>query len=96
MKKMTAEDLLALEYGDSVFLRQDSYGTLFRYVGRMPSSKRYLIFSNGENLKHLYIGEDNSFRGEWFSGEYDDKFMLRIRMEELEKELEFLRKEFKK
>jgi hypothetical protein len=96
MKKMTAEDLLALEYGDSVFLRHDSHTTTYRYVGRMPSSKRYLIFSNGENLKHLYIGEDNSFRGEWFSGEYDDKFMLQIRIEELEKELEFLRKELEK
>jgi hypothetical protein len=96
MKKLNANDLLSLKYGDKVFFRNGSYTTTFRYVGRMPSSERYLIFSNGENLKHLYISDlDDSFRGDWYGGEYDDKFIIRIRIKELETELETLNNELK-
>lgn len=91
MRKLTASDLLNLKYGDKVFLRNGSYTTTFSYVGRMSSSNRYLIFSSGENLKHLYISErDDSFKGEWFKGEFDDKFVIKLCIEELEKELEQL------
>lgn len=96
MKKLTAVELLSLKYGDIVYFRTGSYTTTFRYVGRMPSSQRYLIFSCGEKLKHLYISEkDNSFSGEWYQGEFDDKFIIRIRIDELEKELETLKEELK-
>jgi len=94
MEKLTANDLLSLKYGDKVYFRKGSYTITFRYVGRMPSSERYLIFSNGENLKHLYISpKDDSFRGEWYGGVFDDKFIIKIRIEELEDELKTLRKE---
>lgn len=94
MKKATKEDLLALVYGDEVYLRNGSFATKFDYVGRMPSSPDgYLIFSRGETLKHLYIGKDGTFRGEWFIGEYDNKFMINLRIEELEKELSDLKSE---
>lgn len=94
MKQLTADDLLSLKYGDKVYFRgKSSFTTTFSYVGRMPSSKRYLIFSCGENLKHLYIGENGEFRGEWFSGEFDDKLIINIRIKELEDELQTLRNE---
>lgn len=97
MKLLTAEDLLSLEYGDKVYYRneQSSFVSTFRYVGRMPSSKRYLIFSEGELLKHLYIYNDNTFKGEWYGGEYDDDFIIKVRIEELKKELSFLTSELK-
>jgi len=94
MKRLTSEDLFSLQYGDRVYHRKSSsYCDAFRYVGRMPSSERYLIFSEGEKLKHLYINQDGTFRGEWYSGDYDDKFIIQVRIVELEKELETLRKE---
>lgn len=93
MKKLTIEDLLSLTYGDTVYYRTGSYTTTYRYVGRMPSSDMYLIFSSGEKLKHLYIPENNVFKGEWYAGEYDDKFFIKIRIEELTKELETLKTE---
>jgi hypothetical protein len=96
MKKLTAEELLSLQYGDTVYFRTGSYTDSFRYVGRMPSSERYLIFSCGEKLKHLYIGEDNAFRGEWYSGVFDDKLIIKIRIEELEHELKTLKEDLER
>ncbi|CAB4128118.1 hypothetical protein UFOVP104_17 [uncultured Caudovirales phage] len=97
MERLIAEELLSLQYGDTVYFRTGSYTDAFRYVGRMPSSERYLIFSCGEKLKHLYISEkDNSFRGEWYRGEFDDKYIIQIRINELEKELENLKEEMKR
>jgi len=94
MNRLTAKDLLALEYGATVFLRNGSYVTTFRYVGRMPSNERYLIFCSGENLKHLYISEkDDTFKGEWYSGEFDERFIIELRISELETELSKLRAE---
>ena len=94
MERLTAEQLLSLKYGDKVYFRRGSYIDGYRYVGRMPSSENYLIFSMGETLKHLYISEkDNTFRGDWFGGEFDEKFIIQLRIKELEKELEELKKE---
>jgi hypothetical protein len=92
MKKLTAEDLFSLKYGDKVYLRTGSYAQSFDYVGRIPSSKeRYLIFSSGETLKHLYINDNGEFRGEWFGGDFDDKFFIKLQIETLEKQLQDLR-----
>ena len=94
MKRLKAEDLFNLKYGDKVFQRQKSYTQTFRYVGRMPCSPdQYLIFSCGEILKHLYISSTGSFKGEWFSGDFDDKFFIQLQIDSLEKELETLRYE---
>jgi len=93
MKKLTAEDLFALQYGDRVY-KHSGMGnfTAYRYVGRMPSSpERYLIFSAGESLTHLYIKTDNSFYFDWYSGDFDSSFADKIEIEELEKRLEYLK-----
>ena len=93
MKRLTAEDLLNLKYGDKVYLRQKSYSTPYRFVGLMPSSKRYIILSCGQNLKHLYIREDGTFIGEWFGGKFDEKVLIQLEIETLEKELQSLKNE---
>lgn len=88
MKKLEAEDLFALQHGDRVH-RLD--GTKFKrltYVARMPRTKNYLIFCEGEYLTHLYINpKDNSFYCEWYGGEYDAKFLGKILIEKLKKEI---------
>jgi len=84
MKQLTAIELLGLKHGDRVW-RGDGGGYDFRrldYVGRMPKSERYLIFSDGEYLTHLYISEkDNSFRGLYYGGEYDSNFVTNKKIE---------------
>lgn len=96
MKKLEAKDFFSLKYGDKVYLRKNSYTQDFRYVGRMPSSPdRYLIFSCGETLKHLYIREDDTFNGEWFSGDYDDDFFIRLEINSLKMKLQSLEEELK-
>lgn len=95
MEKITAEQLLNLKYGDKIYLVNKSYADSFRYVGRMPSSERYLIFSCGETLKHIYVNEDGTFRGNWYIGEWNDEFCIKLRIEELEAELKTLREELK-
>jgi hypothetical protein len=76
MTKMTAEDLLCLRHGDKVYYGNSSTIRSLNYVGRMPKGENvYLIFSDGEFLMHLYIGRDNTFRGDWFMGKYDSKFV---------------------
>ena len=91
MKKLTARDLFALQYGDTVHLKGGSYLTSLQYVGRLPSSENYLIFASGESLRGLYINpNDGSFKGDWFGGEYDEKMVI-----ELQKELSELQDEIK-
>jgi hypothetical protein len=97
MKKLTAEDLLSLEYGDRVYRFDGTDMHPFQYVERMPASpNRYLIFSDGEKLTHLYIHTDGSFRYEWFGGDYDIDFIDRLEIERLEKKLEKLKSRLKK
>jgi len=82
MKRLTAKDLKALNYGDKVY-RFNGHGTRgLRFVGFMPSSPEcYLIFSDGEYLEHLYINQkDGSFNGEWFGGEYDSYFVGELKL----------------
>ena len=92
MNKLTANELLALKYGDKVYRFDDKYMHPFRYVGRMPSSpERYLIFSEGETLTHLYIHTDGTFRYDWYSGDYSTEFVDKLEIERLEKRLEYLK-----
>jgi hypothetical protein len=74
MTLMTAEDLRSLRFGDKVYYGTGESLRGLRYVGRMPSSENYLIFSDGEFLMHLYIGTGDKFRGDWFMGEYNSEF----------------------
>ncbi len=94
MKKLTAEDLFNLNYGDHVYRFDGDDMQPYSYVGRMPSSpERYLIFSEGEQLTHLYIHTDGTYRGEWYGGDYDTEFVDRLVIKRLEKRLAEL-KEF--
>ncbi len=93
MEKITAEQLLNLQYGDTIYLVSKSYAENYRYVGRMPSSERYLILSHGETLKHIYVNQDGTFRGNWYIGEWNDEFCIKLRIDELESELKFLKEE---
>lgn len=75
MTKMTADDLRSLRFGDKVYYGNGVGIRSLNYVGRMPIvEERYLIFSDGEYLTHLYIDRDNTFRGDWFMGKYDSEF----------------------
>jgi hypothetical protein len=92
MNKLTAKDLFALQYGDRVYRFDGSDMHRFLYVGRMPSSpERYLIFSEGEKLVHLYIHTDGSFNYEWYGGDYDIDFVDGLEIERLERRLEYLK-----
>jgi hypothetical protein len=89
MKLMTAKDLKRLQHGDKVYRFENSTCRGLDYVGRMPRTERYLIFSDfepnfGVYLTHLYISpKDETFCGEWYSGEYDSKFVGNLMIEEL-------------
>ena len=78
MKKLTAEDLMSLKYGDKVWRFFDGECEGFRFVAIMPSNKRYLIFEHGEKLIHLYVADRGVFRGDWYGGEYDSKSVGRL------------------
>jgi hypothetical protein len=88
MKELTAEDLLNLNYGDRVYRFNGTDMHPYRYVGRMPSSPdRYLIFSDGEQLTHLYIHTDGTHKCDWYSGDYDREFVDQLEIESLEKRI---------
>lgn len=88
MKKLNTEDLLNLQYGDKVWKFNGTCMYSFDYVARMPSSPdRYLIFSEGEKLIFLYIHIDGTFRGDWYSGDFDTDFIDNLEIEKLEKRL---------
>ena len=92
MKKLTAEDLFALQYGETVYRFRGLSVQSFQYVGRMPSSPdSYLIFSEGEMLTHLYIHKDGTFRDEWYGGEFNSNIVDLIEIGRLEKRLEELK-----
>jgi hypothetical protein len=96
MKKLTAEDLFNLNYGDRVYRFNGEDMDSFQYVGRMPSSPdRYLIFSEGEQLTHLYIHTDGTHRYEWYGGDYDIEFVDRLEIKRLEKRLAELKEIYK-
>ena len=96
MKELTAQDLFSLKYGDKVYFVSINGPHPFDYVGRMPSSpNRYLIFSSGETLKHLYIHKDGSFSGTWYGGDYDDGVYVETQIRRLEKELKSWKEQLK-
>lgn len=67
MKKLTADDLRALKWGDKVYRFKGKDYRVLRFVGIMPGNKNYLIFCEGEYLEHLYISpKDNSFKWDWY------------------------------
>lgn len=76
MKELSVDDLRSLKWGDKVYRISGGNHRGLRFVGFMPGSPCYLIFCDGEYLEHLYINEkDNSFRGKFYGGEYNSKFI---------------------
>lgn len=97
MKKMTAEDLRNLKYGDKVYSFINGKFEGYDFVDIMPASKNYLIFSDGENLTHLHISpKDNTFHGDWYSGEYDSDFVGYLLIDYYQKKIDYIRKHFLK
>ncbi len=92
MKLMTAADLKALSYGDTVYRFADGRFRKLRFVGLMPSCKNYLIFEDGEYLTHLHISsKDDSFNGDWYSGKYSSKFVGEKMVEALERKIKVIK-----
>lgn len=98
MKKLTADDLLALTFGEKVYLVKGEHIVGYRYVGRMPGSEdRYLIFSAGEDLIHLYINKaTKEFRGDWYSGPYDSVFVGNLLISILEDRIDSIKRTYLK
>lgn len=94
MKKLTAEDLHNLKHGDEVyrFINSNGFRRLL-FVSKMPKDANYLIFCDGEYLTHLYINpKDNSFRDDWYSGEYNERFEGELMIKYLEEKVESLKR----
>jgi len=90
---MTAEDLKNLQYGERVYRFVNGEARRLDFVGFMPSCLNYLIFSDGEYLTHLHISDrDGSFRGDWYSGKYDSKFIGGLKVAYLEDRIESVKK----
>lgn len=92
MKKLTAEDIRALQHGDVVY-RWD--GTTFRklsFVAPMPNVDRYFIFCNGTYLTYLYISTADNFTDDWYGGKYDSTFVGNLKIEALESRIKSIKK----
>lgn len=89
MKKLDKKALESLKYGERVVRFFAGKVRQLRFVGKMPSCQRYLIFSDGEYLTHLYINpKDGSFSGDWYSGNYNPEFIGRLIIEDLQSQIE--------
>lgn len=76
------------KWGDTVYTKERS----LNYVGRMPGApEKYLIFSSGEYLTHVYIRTNGTFNGRYFQGEYDPTFFDQLEIEEHKERIEQLR-----
>lgn len=69
---MTIEDFQNLSHGDAVTKIAYGKAQSFRYVGRMPSSDQYFIFSCGEDLCKFHTNENPNM---WHIGTYDSKYV---------------------
>lgn len=95
MKKLDSKQLKSLNWGDKVY-RFDRWD--FRklyFVGKMPRSENYLIFCDGDYLTYLYINKDDSFSYDWYSGEYDSKFVGELKLKELKSRIESVKSIYK-
>lgn len=92
MEKLNEEQLRNLKWGDKVYkFDRDSFRGLY-FVGKMPKGENYLIFCDGEYITYLYISKDGSFQNEWYAGEYDSKFVGELKLAQLRKTEESIRK----
>ena len=88
MKKLVAEDLLNLVWGERVWRFDGHHIRGLYFVGRDPKSERTLIFCDGSYITSIYINQkDNTFFGEWYSGEYDPIKVGELMISELTKEI---------
>jgi hypothetical protein len=89
MELLTAEQLKNLKWGDKVYRLLNNQIRQLQFVAVMPSSKNYLIFSDGEYLTYLHISsKDNSFFGDWYVGEYDSETFGNKLLEQANKNIE--------
>lgn len=93
IKKLTANDLRSLKYGDKVY-RNDG-GVIYRtltFVALMPRSPNYLIFCDGEYLTHLHINPDNDrFAGTWYDADLTIDEMDQLSIEYYQDKIDFLK-----
>lgn len=76
MKKLTADELRNLKYGQEVVRFENGMARGLRFVAKMPSCEHYLIFEDGEYLTHLYLSSKNeTFLGDWYEGPWDSAFV---------------------
>lgn len=89
MIPMEAGDFYELNFGEKVWRYQSGQIRGLRFVGLMPSSNRYCIFSDGEYLTHLYINEsDQTFSGKWFKGAYDSRQIGEMKIKYLQDKIQ--------
>jgi hypothetical protein len=68
MEKLTAQDLMDLRHGDSVYQFKGIDSRRLHFVGKMPKNENYLIFCDGQHLEFLYIDEKTGvFKHDWYS-----------------------------
>lgn len=92
MKELTAEDIRTLQHGDVVYRWDCTHFRKLRFVGPMPGSTKHFIFCDGEYLTYLFISKDDNFANEWYSGEYDSKFVGNLKLAELNRKIEGVKK----
>ena len=90
----TFEDFNKLKYGDTVYFFEVKTCIGFRFVGVMPGSERYFIFSKGENLKYVYISNSDYpiSSCKFFIGKYDSKFIGQLKIDYYERKIENVKK----
>lgn len=100
-KKLTAEQLQNLSYGDAVYKFQGVNCRKLRFVGKMPGNEAYLIFCEGEHLEHLYIHTDKTFnvqgvfRGDFYSGDLTSEDIGKLTIEYIDAKIEDLKRDRK-
>lgn len=93
MKKLEAKDLFELKHGDRVYRWEGGNFRKLDFVAPMPKvGGGYLIFCDGEYLTHLFIDHQGCYKGEWYSGEYDSKFVGNLMIEGLQKRIESVKR----
>lgn len=90
MELMNLQDFKNLKHGDKIHVIEYGNVNHFFFVGKMPESENYWIFSNGENLIHVHkskIENNNNF----YKGEYNEQFVGNLLVNFYMKKIEILK-----
>lgn len=85
MKEMTLKDFNNLKHGDRVTKIFKERERELRYVGKMPNSENYYIFSDGEHLEFFHHSSPLAY---WHIGDYDKKYVGEILISYYKRKLE--------